>query len=58
MKNSPCKENGIDCTERHVGCHSTCEKYLEWKAGVEQANANRFAYNESKVSVWNGRRRK
>ena len=26
METSPCK----DCKERHVGCHSTCEKYLEW----------------------------
>ena len=26
MENSPCK----DCKERQVGCHSTCEKYLEW----------------------------
>ena len=26
METSPCK----DCTERQVGCHSTCEKYLEW----------------------------
>ena len=21
-----------DCTERHVGCHSTCEKYISEKA--------------------------
>ena len=26
METSPCK----DCKERQVGCHSTCEKYLEW----------------------------
>ena len=32
METSPCK----DCKERQVGCHSTCEKYLEWnKAWVE-----------------------
>ena len=24
---SPCK----DCEERHVGCHSECEKYIEFK---------------------------
>lgn len=27
MKTSPCK----DCEEREVGCHSTCEKYIEYK---------------------------
>ena len=25
---SPCK----DCTDRYVGCHADCEKYLAWKA--------------------------
>ena len=23
----PCK----DCTDREIGCHSNCEKYIEWK---------------------------
>ena len=23
-----CKE----CTERHIGCHGTCEKYKQWVA--------------------------
>ena len=26
MKSAPCK----DCTERHPGCHSECEKYKEY----------------------------
>lgn len=26
-KKPPCK----DCTEREVGCHSKCKKYIEWK---------------------------
>lgn len=57
MKNSPCKDGGIDCVERYVGCHSKCEKYLAWKADVDRANANRYAYKEKKVSVWNGHKR-
>lgn len=27
----PCNE----CAERHTGCHSSCEKYREWKTGHE-----------------------
>lgn len=27
------------CTERYVGCHSDCEKYLEDKAKYEAAKA-------------------
>ena len=26
MKKPPCK----DCTDRAVGCHAVCERYLEW----------------------------
>lgn len=29
----PCK----DCLDRYVGCHSTCDKYIEWnKQHLEQ----------------------
>ena len=55
MKNSPCKENGIDCHDRHVGCHAECEKYKAWKADVDKANENRYAFKEKNVSVWNKR---
>jgi len=27
MKTVPCK----DCKDRHVSCHSSCVKYIEWK---------------------------
>lgn len=26
MSNAPC----FGCTDRHVSCHSTCQKYAEW----------------------------
>lgn len=35
--NLPCK----DCTERAVGCHSTCKKYLEQKECYDQAREKR-----------------
>lgn len=28
----PCK----DCEDRHVACHSQCDKYSEWKEEVEK----------------------
>lgn len=31
MLNAPCK----DCNFRHLGCHSDCAKYLEWKQIME-----------------------
>ena len=32
MGMSPCK----DCEERHVGCHSKCEKYAEFRKEVNE----------------------
>jgi len=32
--NFPCK----DCTDRHVGCHSTCEPYLKIKKEHQTIN--------------------
>lgn len=29
---APCK----DCTARHVGCHASCPRYAEFKAGCEE----------------------
>jgi hypothetical protein len=28
--NTPCK----DCKDRHVNCHSKCDKYNDWKAEI------------------------
>lgn len=47
---SACK----DCTERHAGCHSTCQKYLSAKASwenekrivKEQKRLTRLVYNK------------
>lgn len=34
---APCK----DCEERQIGCHSTCEKYLQYRALKDKQNKDR-----------------
>ena len=29
---TPCK----DCMERYIGCHSSCEKYIEWRKEFDE----------------------
>lgn len=36
----PCK----NCIERHIGCHSTCDRYIEWQ---DIHNSEKVAYNNS-----------
>ena len=40
---SPCYGGGKGCDKRVVGCHSTCEKWKEWKQAdlerIKQANS-------------------
>lgn len=38
MKNKHCCK---DCADRHESCHSTCERYLEFKRECEKARENR-----------------
>lgn len=33
----PCKENGVDCSDRTVGCQSTCPKMSAYYAKLEAA---------------------
>lgn len=43
-KISPC----TDCEERKPGCHGTCEKYKEWRVGVDAySKAKRENFKES-----------
>lgn len=30
-----------DCTQRHYACHSTCEKYKQQRAELDEYNARR-----------------
>ena len=27
----PCKKDGVDCPKRQVGCHSTCQEFIDWE---------------------------
>ena len=39
---NPCYNDGHDCPDRTLGCHSTCQKHLEWKNAHEKlANKKR-----------------
>lgn len=38
----------IDCTRRHIGCHSRCEDYKTWKAEVDKV---RKAMKEAKADI-------
>lgn len=31
---APCRA----CTERYTACHDTCDKYLSWRAELNEAN--------------------
>lgn len=31
-RNSPC----MNCTNRHVGCHGTCERYITYRADLDE----------------------
>lgn len=42
MKKAPCK----DCPDRHQGCHSECEKYLEFRKERDELNELRHQENE------------
>lgn len=36
---TPCR----DCKERVLGCHATCQKYIDWKKEVDEYNAKMYA---------------
>ena len=41
---APCR----GCTEREIGCHGKCEKYIQWQADLELVKApyKRAMHNE------------
>lgn len=42
MLKPPCK----DCTDRKVGCHSICEKYLVYDEERKRINSERAKYRQ------------
>ena len=50
MNIAPCK----DCKERHVGCHSKCEKYLEYKKELQKAKHQEKINKKIEDDIWYG----
>jgi len=42
MNKSPC----LNCPDRHPGCHSTCDKYQQFKQKKEEERKNRRVSRE------------
>lgn len=40
MTKAPCK----DCAERHIACHDTCEKFIQWHTEWMELRKNRVEY--------------
>ena len=40
------------CEERHVGCHSGCERYLAWKKKQEKINGTDEAARQERDLVF------
>lgn len=40
----PCK----DCPDRKVGCHSTCQRYLDFRKEVDRVNKIKFKEEEQR----------
>ncbi len=38
MNRSPCK----DCMDRHTLCHGSCQRYIDYKARLDNIRAARF----------------
>lgn len=43
---TPCR----DCKDRVVGCHSVCDRYMEWKKEVEAYNAKVYAEKKANAA--------
>ena len=50
MNIAPCK----DCKDRHIGCHSKCEKYLEYKKEVQKAKHREKIDKKIEDDIWYG----
>ena len=42
MTGSPCQ----NCEDRHMHCHSECDKYKEFRAEVRRINRKRYKHND------------
>lgn len=42
----------FNCQERHVGCHSTCERYAAWLQEKKEAKSNETASIAEESAWW------
>lgn len=43
----------VDCKDRHIGCHSTCERYISFRKEKDAENARIQEYH-MKMQLFNG----
>ena len=39
----PCR----NCGERHIGCHETCDRYIDWKEKHIESKRKRFEQKQT-----------
>ena len=39
----PCR----NCEDRHIGCHGTCEKYIDWKEKHIESKRKKFEQKQT-----------
>ena len=50
----------LDCTKRHVGCHSTCEDYLKFRKELDELNKQKRKERDMEYAsrpTWKKRRK-
>lgn len=46
------KNQCLDCKDRHVGCHSTCKKYIEFRAQCDKDLEERSKRNKLEAALY------
>lgn len=49
IKDYPCRT----CTDRYVGCHATCEKYIQARKEQDEANEAKYQSRKSERIIRN-----
>ncbi len=62
MKSAGCrgkmKSECYGCTERHLGCHATCESYKKFRETMDEINEARARERKKQDDVIHRKRRK
>lgn len=48
---SPCKINGVDCTERKLGCRTDCEGWQRYEADMAEYRAKVAVIHKQKQVI-------